>query len=92
MSLSDLQYALDQLGVACWFNRLPPHVRPWEGRQGHESVMLRAREYALKCGATAEQVTDCDRYAFGLAIDDKVPLTLAGRSWAQFAAGLRTSL
>lgn len=91
MSLPELQFALDQLGVACWFNHLPAHVRHWEDRQGHEAVMLRAREFAFASGATTEQITDCDRYALRLAIEDKVPLTLAGRSWAQFAAGLRTT-
>lgn len=90
MSLSELQFALDQLGVACWFNHLPAHVRHWEDRQGHEATLLRAREFAVACGATSEQITDCDRYGFRLAIEDKPPLTLAGRSWDQFRTGLRT--
>jgi hypothetical protein len=91
VSLSELQFALDQLGVACWFNQLPAHVRHWEDRQGQEAILIRAREFAVACGATAEQITDCEQYGSRLAIKDKAPLTLAGRSWDQFSAGLRDS-
>lgn len=92
MTLSELQRALNEYGVACWFSRLPAHERSWENRVGAESVRLQLRDRALAAGASTEQITDADRYASDLVNAGRVPLGLSNRSWEQFTADQRAQL
>ncbi|WP_396902724.1 hypothetical protein [Mycolicibacterium sp.] len=91
MSLAELQRALDQLGVACWFHYLPRHARFWETRHPEEteSVLNTAEGEAVDAGATPEQIQDCHRYAKSTASTGGVPLTLGGRTWDQFGDDVR---
>jgi len=86
-TLAELQRALDMLGVAWWFQHLPDDARHWEKRPIVFTTMavFRLTAHALDKGATAAQIDDCRLYAKKLAMTGKTPLTLAGRSWDQFA-------
>ena len=85
-SLSELQFAIDQHATACWFAALTDRQRHWEDRQDCADIVARARDYAINCGANADQLLDCEQYGTKLALSDRVPLTLSGRTWDQFAA------
>ncbi|MFZ2239021.1 MAG: hypothetical protein WAV90_05690 [Gordonia amarae] len=88
--LTELMAALDNLGVAVWFQALPAHERHWEHRSAEATGKLidTLRARADIAGASAEQIADCFQYAKQLVLRKALPGSLFGRSFDQFASDM----
>lgn len=70
MSLAETQRAVDQLGIAFWFEYLPPGARPLDERDraAMQRAFHQALAYGIEVGVTAEQVADAAFYGRRVAL------------------------
>ena len=88
MSLAETQRAVDQLGIAFWFEYMPPGARPLDERDraAMQRAFHRALAYGIEVGVTAEQVADAAFYGRRVALAGNTPVCLGGRSFHKFAS------